>query len=279
MRWPPFRHVFFDCDSTLTAIEGIDVLAEQAGKAAEVGALTDAAMAGHVDLGDVYTERLKAINPTRRQVIALRQAYKNHTVADAAETIAVLGDLGVEVYVISGGLIEPVREFAVSLGVAAERVAAVDVRYDVLAGDWWRRASGKGLDDPYLSHDSGDLTVGEGKADVIRRLLDGAPGRVMLIGDGMTDLIGGEAADLFVAFSGVAARPEVVAGAPVELTVPSLAPVIPLAVGPGRVWDAEPAGGTVARRAFDLVATGALNFRDQVLGAKFAAALAAATTR
>ncbi|MCC6606951.1 MAG: phosphoserine phosphatase, partial [Anaerolineae bacterium] len=32
MRWPPYKHVFFDCDSTLTTVEGIDVLAETAGK-------------------------------------------------------------------------------------------------------------------------------------------------------------------------------------------------------------------------------------------------------
>ena len=40
MRWPPFEHIFFDCDSTLTAVEGIDVLAETMGKRLRVETLT-----------------------------------------------------------------------------------------------------------------------------------------------------------------------------------------------------------------------------------------------
>ncbi len=32
MRWPPYEHVFFDCDSTLTTVEGIDILAASSGK-------------------------------------------------------------------------------------------------------------------------------------------------------------------------------------------------------------------------------------------------------
>ena len=50
MRWPPYRHVIFDCDSTLTKVEGIDILAEAAGKGDEVRRLTDAAMNGEIDL-------------------------------------------------------------------------------------------------------------------------------------------------------------------------------------------------------------------------------------
>ena len=31
MRWPTYQHIFFDCDSTLTTVEGIDALADTAG--------------------------------------------------------------------------------------------------------------------------------------------------------------------------------------------------------------------------------------------------------
>ena len=44
MRWPPFQHVIFDCDSTLTTVEGIDALAKSAGKGWRVSVLTEAAM-------------------------------------------------------------------------------------------------------------------------------------------------------------------------------------------------------------------------------------------
>ena len=79
----PYRHVFFDCDSNLTRVEGIDVLAEQAGRAESVQSLTEAAMNGEVDLEDVHGERLAQINPTRTQIQALRQVYKDNAVADA----------------------------------------------------------------------------------------------------------------------------------------------------------------------------------------------------
>ena len=53
MRWPPYDHIFFDCDSTLSTIEGIDILAENVGKKDEVEELTKAAMEGQLDLEDV----------------------------------------------------------------------------------------------------------------------------------------------------------------------------------------------------------------------------------
>ena len=41
--WPGFDFIFFDCDSTLSTIEGIDELARQKGKFEEVKQMTDAA--------------------------------------------------------------------------------------------------------------------------------------------------------------------------------------------------------------------------------------------
>jgi len=48
-RWASFDLIFFDCDSTLSAIEGIDELAKFKGKEQRVGVLTQKAMDG--DLG------------------------------------------------------------------------------------------------------------------------------------------------------------------------------------------------------------------------------------
>ena len=57
--WPAYELVFFDCDSTLSSIEGIDELARSKGKAERVGLLTNKAMDGELDLADVYGKRLK----------------------------------------------------------------------------------------------------------------------------------------------------------------------------------------------------------------------------
>ena len=57
-----FRFVFFDVDSTLVTIEGVDVLG--AGNA-EIARLTERAMNGEIALEEVYAKRLEIIRPNR----------------------------------------------------------------------------------------------------------------------------------------------------------------------------------------------------------------------
>ncbi|MBK9049634.1 MAG: hypothetical protein IPL78_01560 [Chloroflexi bacterium] len=138
MRWPPYHHIFFDCDSTLTTVEGIDMLAEAKGKKWRVEVLTKAAMDGDLDLQEVYGKRLEAVKPTRQQIHDIRQVYKHHIVEDAAALITTLQFLGHQVYIISGGLAEPVIEFGLYLGVPRENIRAGGVAYNQLTGDWWQ---------------------------------------------------------------------------------------------------------------------------------------------
>ncbi|MEJ2678987.1 MAG: hypothetical protein P8174_07935, partial [Gemmatimonadota bacterium] len=82
--------------------------------------------------------------------------------------------------------------------------------------------------------DSGSpLARAGGKAEVVRRWLPTLRRPVMLVGDGNTDLEAKPAVDLFVAFAGVAERESVTGKADVVVRSPSLAPVLPLALGPG----------------------------------------------
>jgi len=273
-RWPPYRHVFFDCDSTLTTVEGIDVLAEQAGRSEQVELLTEAAMNGEVDLEDVYGERLAHIQPTRAQIQALRQVYKDNAVADAAMVIAVLQHLGHETYIISGGLEEPVREFGISLGVPADHIRAVGVEYDELVGSWWSHHEGQEAN--YLDYGRGALAVSEGKEEIVHELKGSQPGASLLVGDGTSDLLAGEAVDLFIGFGGVAARPKVEAGAPVFIRSAGLAPVLPLAAGPSAMARLEE---TSYRALFwEGIARGqdATTFNDATLGVTFGEAVAGA---
>ena len=273
-RWPAYQHVFFDCDSTLTTVEGIDVLAEQAGRGGEVKRLTDAAMNGEMDLEDVYGERLEQIDPTRAQVQALRQVYKDNAVADAAMVISVLQHLGHETYIISGGLEEPVREFGVSLGVSADHIRAVGVEYDELVGAWWSHHPGQQA--RYFDYGRGALAVSEGKEEIVAELLGGRPGRSLLIGDGTSDLLASEAVDLFVGFGGVAARPKVEKGAPAFIRTPDLAPVLPLAAGPSAVARLRETSYRSLFSAGVQQAQNATTFNDGTLGKRFANAVAGA---
>jgi len=262
VRWPEFSHVFFDCDSTLSSVEGIDVLAESLGLDEEVAALTDAAMAGEVELNEVYAARLAMLQPSRQAVAELRSAYKRHIVTGAREVIQALHEIGTQVYIASGGLAEPVEDFAVHLGIDIANVRAVAARHDSLSGDWWKPGHGP-ADEKYAGFEGGALTRSDGKAEIINQLLAGKSGLSMLVGDGASDLSAADAVDLFVGFGGVVRRDQVAAEAAVFIDYPSLAPVLPIAAGPGgrqRLHTAA-AHGTFAAGT-DLIAHGRVSFKD-----------------
>lgn len=272
MRWPHYEHVFFDCDSTLTTIEGIDILAETAGKRWRVEVLTQAAMDGNLDLEEVYAKRLRAIKPTHQQIRDIRRAYKQNIVEDARETIATLQELGHEVYIISGGILEPVREFGVYLGVPKENIRAVCITYNELSGNWWT-----GGDEQYMAFDDGALTVSDGKAQIVAELMAGKRGRSLLIGDGYSDLLASKAVNLFTGFGGVEMRPRVGQEAPVYLTSTSLAPALAVAAGPAALISLEKTvHKDLAHKALQLIRQGELKFNDRRYRERFRKALQAA---
>ncbi len=231
-RWTSFDLIFFDCDSTLSTIEGIDELAKLAGKEAEIAELTNKAMDGELDLREVYGERLRAINPTRHQLKEVEERYWETTVPDAEAVIAALHALGKHVFIVSGGLAEPVRGFGRRLGVAPERVRAVELEFDALSGEWWRYYdSGELARQKYLDYFEGPLTISSGKPDIVDQLAGDIHGKRLFIGDGASDLATASHVDLFVGFGGVVARERVQQEAPLFITVNSLAQVLALAAG------------------------------------------------
>ncbi|MCB9437029.1 MAG: HAD-IB family phosphatase [Anaerolineales bacterium] len=233
LRWTTYDLIFFDCDSTLSTIEGVDELARLKGKEGRVGLLTQKAMDGALDLADVYGKRLKAINPTRGQLQLIEQLYWETLVPDAQAVIDALHFLQKHVFIISGGLADAVQGFGQRLGVDAERIRAVTLEYNELSGPWWRyydQSAQRGQS--YLDYDEGPLTVSAGKAQVVRELAGDLFGKRLLIGDGSSDLATrGNGIDLFVGFGGVVVREKVEQEADVFIYPTTLAPVLPLAAG------------------------------------------------
>lgn len=212
---PRFRTVLFDCDSTLSAIEGIDELAVRCRD--DVERLTDAAMRGRIPLEEVYGRRLALVQPTRASVEALAREYVSRLVPDARETIAALHAAGVDVRIISGGLLPAVLEVAHAVGVPAEKVAAVGIEFDD--------------EGAYAGFDIGSpLAATGGKRVAIERWGIARP--ALMVGDGMTDLEARDAVDCFVAFAGVIERPSVVGAADAVIRSRSLAPILPLTLDP-----------------------------------------------
>ncbi|HEX6939462.1 MAG TPA: HAD-IB family phosphatase [Longimicrobiales bacterium] len=220
--------VVFDCDSTLSAIEGIEELAGE--RRAEVAALTDAAMRGVVPLEEVYGRRLELVRPSRERLEALGRRYIEALVPDARETVAALLEERVDVRVVSGGLRPAVLALTRELGLPDDAVAAVEVHFDDRGA--------------YAGWDAGSpLAYAGGKRVVLERWAPPRP--VLMVGDGATDLEARPVVDAFVAFAGVVERPAVVQAADIVIRARTLAPVVPLAL------DGEPPRSERARAVFD----------------------------
>ena len=276
-RWPVYRHVIFDCDSTLTGIEGIDELASHPDTRQRVADLTRSAMDGKVNLETVYGERLEILQPTRGAVRALRSRYRKHVVKDAAALIQALQVLGHEVYIVSGGLFDPVREFGMHLGVAPEHIRAVEVEYDTLSGNWWQ---GQGpWREAYLAVQHSVLTESDGKARVIRELLQNQTGRSLLVGDGVSDLLASREVDRFAGFGGVICRERVASESKVFIQSQSIAPVLLLAAGTAALEHSGDTGvQALAEKAHALTQSAALRWNEVRLAEKFEACFGARAT-
>ena len=227
--------MIFDCDATLSQIEGIEELGRE--HRAAVGQLTEAAMNGAVPLEQVYGQRLALARPSRALVEQVGQLYIDQMVPDTRATIRALHEAGIDVRIISSGVLPAVLIIARELGIAPEKVAAVDLRFNA-AGEY------DGFDS------SSPLAAAGGKRRVVEAWGAQLAGPVMLVGDGATDLEAKPAVDLFVAFAGVAARPKVMAGADAVIRQNSMAPVLALALD--QIPQREPAR-TLYQRGVELL--------------------------
>jgi phosphoserine phosphatase len=185
---PPYRLVFFDVDSTLVTIEGIDILGRGN---PEIVRLTEAAMNGAIPLEEVYARRLEMIRPSRADVDALAARYRQSLVDGAAETIGALRRAGVLVHLVTAGIEQAILPLAETLGV--RNVHAVRLRFadDGSYEDFDRRSP---------------LTRAGGKSTVVRDVRARTKGKAAFVGDGASDLEAKEAVDLFVGFGGVRER-------------------------------------------------------------------------
>lgn len=206
---------FFDVDSTLVSIEGIDLLGQGH---AEVAELTRAAMEGSVPLDEVYARRLEIIRPSRDSVERLAEEYRASLVEGAAELIDVLRREGVSIYLVTAGIAQAVVPLAQTLGISVSQVRAVALVFD---------ESGQYLDFDRRS----PLTRPGGKEIVVRDIRARSHGRAVFVGDGVSDLETKAAVDLFIGFGGVTVRDRVRDGADSYVTDHDLRLLIPTIIG------------------------------------------------
>ncbi len=186
-----FDVVCFDCDSTLSRIEGIDELARRVGLGEEMSKLTDAAMNGELPLEAVYERRLSLIKPDQQSIAWVADLYIEQIVDGVKEVFATLLAQGKTVHIISGGLRQAILPLATYLGLPESHVHAVDVHFND-AGE-------------YLGFDqTSPLARTGGKAVVVANLKTATS--LVMIGDGKTDLEAKQAGAYVIGFGGVVDR-------------------------------------------------------------------------
>lgn len=189
--------IIFDCDSTLSAIEGIDELARVHGPEVfrQVEAMTHEAMEGRIPVESVFGRRLDIIRPTRADAAAIGERYIATVEPTARATVAALKERGWTPVIISGGFRPCIRPLAQFLGI--ERVEAVELNFDA-EGNY----GGYDRDFPTTRSGGKPLVVARLKAEL-------QPTRVIAVGDGVSDLEMKPEVDLFAGFGGYVDRPAV----------------------------------------------------------------------
>ncbi len=208
-----FDVVCFDCDSTLSRIEGIDELARQHGLFDKVAALTDAAMNGELALEEVYASRLDLIRPNQASIDWLAGLYIDTIVDGVKQTIQTLQQHHKQIHIISGGLRQAILPLADYLSIPEHQVHAVDVIFDQ-QGEYQDFAR------------QSPLAISGGKAQICKTLIQANPSLVM-IGDGKTDLEAKLAGAYMIGFGGVVRRPLVESQSDQYVSDTSLTSVLP----------------------------------------------------
>ncbi|TLD70610.1 HAD family hydrolase [Phragmitibacter flavus] len=186
-----------DCDSTLSALEGIDELARLRGPEVfqQVEEATRQAMDGTISIDSIFARRLEVIRPTRQDCEAIGQDYIKHEVPGVREALDRARELGWTVAILSGGFVPCIEPLAAELGI--ERIEAVPLFFDE-AGEY----VGFGEDYP--------TTRNGGKVEVVEKLREEwKPEQIVMVGDGVSDLETKPAVDHFIGFGAVVVRPKV----------------------------------------------------------------------
>jgi len=207
-----FDVICFDCDSTLSKVEGIDELARRVGMGEEMSKLTDLAMNGIVPLEAVYERRLSLIRPDQNSINWLADLYIAEIVEGVKDVFAALLAQEKAVHIVSGGLRQAILPLAKYLTLPESHVHAVDIYFNE--------------DGSYRHYDlNSPLARTGGKAEICRQLLQGQ-GSLVMVGDGKTDMEAKEAGAYVLGFGGVADRAIVRELADYYTTEPSLLSVL-----------------------------------------------------
>lgn len=195
MKLIKMKNIIFDVDSTLVTIEGLDFLAELKNKQAELVSLTSQAMNGQLSMRKAMEIKMNTIRPSYSNLVQMGQAYLDHIVPGAQETIPQLQAAGHTVWILTGNFQPAVGMLADCLGIPPKHVITNEIEFDE-HGEY----VGINLDHP--------LSNNHGKAKIIQQYGKRLQNAIM-VGDGATDLDTKLVVEKFIGFGGVVFRPAI----------------------------------------------------------------------
>ncbi|XP_046391327.1 phosphoserine phosphatase [Ischnura elegans] len=199
--WKDADAVCFDVDSTVCADEGIDELARFCYKAEDVKKLTNEAMKGSMDFRESLSMRLNIIRPSLELVKQFLESHPVNLTPGIERLVSTLHQRKVPVYLISGGFCSLILPAAKKLNIPLENIYANRLKF-YFNGEY------AGFDEEQPTSRSG------GKGVVIQQLKKSfGYQKLVLIGDGATDMEACPPADAFIGFGGNVVRAEVKKGA------------------------------------------------------------------
>lgn len=208
-----FKSVFFDLDSTLVTIEGIDELARRKNVIEKVSNMTHMAMCGTVAFEDVFFKRLELIHPTQDDITWLGNYYIHHLTPGAEDVVSTLRRKGVSVFIISGGYNPAVTYVSRHLGIPDSHVFANSILFS-------KNGEYRGINKRI------PLWRNNGKERIISYINRHYPGKSLLVGDSMADLNASMLTDGFICFAGVVHRQNVIQKSKIVIRENTILPIL-----------------------------------------------------
>jgi len=204
--WLTADCVCFDVDSTLVTEEAINVLADICGCGKRVAEYTNSAMNGETKFEVALQARLDMIRPSKQQIETCLQDHPLVLSPNAKSLIEHLQRRHVDIFLISGGFIQLIAPLLPTLQIPNDHVFANILEFTA-EGEY------QGFDTTQPTSKSG------GKAKALHMIIDKYHyKRIVMIGDGVTDLEARPPASLFIGYGGVGIRDRVKADADYFIT-------------------------------------------------------------
>jgi len=218
----PIDAILFDCDGTLSRIEGIDELAKHNSVGPIVQRLTQDAMSKTGMNPDLYAKRLTLTKPDRDAVTQLGNTYHKEKVPDILNIIQIFHRLKKEVYIVSAGLFPAVALFGQYLKIPEKNIYAVRITF---------HPNGTYKD---FDHHS-PMVFKNGKQQIVNEIKVKHP-NIAYIGDGLSDLEVYSLVTRFVGYGGAYYRENIAALCEFYIKTLSMTPLLPLVL---TAWEVD----------------------------------------